>query len=195
MLWFNPPKWSWKLNINNRFIIDDVLLAIWISENIKQEVVRTMDKRDKLPQDKISDILSEKWLDSKQVEQLIIYMNTKNIDDLLVNFTSLKNSKGVSQTKAIMDELDVLWYSEYVEFKASLIRWFDYYDGVVFEIFDNHPDNNRALFGGWRYNWLSKIFIKDNKGNAQGLQKIDIAVVKNVIGSNAGVENILMTLQ
>jgi histidyl-tRNA synthetase len=55
-----------------------------------------------------------------------------------------------------------LWYWEYIEFKSSLIRWFDYYDGVVFEIFDNHPDNNRALFWWGRYNWLSKIFIKDN---------------------------------
>jgi hypothetical protein len=47
-------------------------------------------------------------LDAKQIEQLIVYMNTKNIEDLLVNFASLKNSKGLSQTKAIIDALEVL---------------------------------------------------------------------------------------
>lgn len=162
MLWFNPPKWSWKLNINNRFLIDDVLLIIWISGDIKQEIVRTMDKRDKLPKDAIQEILLEKWLNTRQVEELIKYMNIQNIDDLVAEFWELKDSKGLTQTKAIIDALSALWYFEYIEFKSSLIRWFDYYDGVVFEIFDNHPDNNRALFGGWRYNWLSKIFIKDD---------------------------------
>lgn len=42
------------------------------------------------------------------------------------------------------------------------MRGFDYYDGVVFEIFDHHPDNNRALFGGGRYNGLAGIFGKDS---------------------------------
>ena len=41
---------------------------------------------------------------------------------------------------------------------------------------------------------LTEIVIKENKKAVQGLQKIDINIVKNVIGPNAGVENILMTL-
>ncbi len=41
---------------------------------------------------------------------------------------------------------------------------------------------------------LKEIIVKDNTKKAKGLKKIDINVVKNVIGPNAGVENILMTL-
>lgn len=41
---------------------------------------------------------------------------------------------------------------------------------------------------------LKEIVIKDNKKEAQGITKIDINKVKNVVGPNAGVENILMTL-
>lgn len=29
---------------------------------------------------------------------------------------------------------------------------------MVFEVFDKHPDNNRAMFGGGRYNGLASIF-------------------------------------
>jgi len=29
---------------------------------------------------------------------------------------------------------------------------------MVFEVFDKHPDNNRAMFGGWRYNGLANLF-------------------------------------
>ena len=166
MLWFNPPKWSWKLNINNRFIIDDVLDSIWIwsddKKDIKQEIVRTMDKRDKLPHDSIEEILEEKGLNKTQIKQLVKYMNITNIEDLLSEFSDIKDSKWVKQTQIIINTLNDLGYWEYVEFKSSLIRGFDYYDWVVFEIFDTHPDNNRALFGGGRYNWLSKIFIKDD---------------------------------
>ncbi|MEN8964569.1 MAG: carboxypeptidase-like regulatory domain-containing protein, partial [Polaribacter sp.] len=41
---------------------------------------------------------------------------------------------------------------------------------------------------------LTEIIIKDNKKAAAGIKTIDIATVKNVIGANEGVENILMTL-
>ncbi|HRX63981.1 MAG TPA: histidine--tRNA ligase [Candidatus Absconditabacterales bacterium] len=162
MLGFNPPKGSWILNINNRFIIDEVLLSIGISEDNKQEIVRTMDKRDKLPKDSIQEILIEKGLKKNQVEMLVNYMNTKTLDELIKLFPQIKKSKGVEQTTFIIKTLSDLGYSEYIEFKPSLIRGFDYYDGLVFEIFDIHPDNNRALFGGGRYNGLSSIFIKEN---------------------------------
>ena len=41
---------------------------------------------------------------------------------------------------------------------------------------------------------LDRIVIQDNRKKLQGLKAIDVNVVKNVIGPNAGVENILMTL-
>ena len=52
----------------------------------------------------------------------------------------------------IYDALVALGYGDLVQLKPSLMRGFDYYDGMVFEVFDMHPDNNRALFGGGRYN-------------------------------------------
>ena len=45
-----------------------------------------------------------------------------------------------------------------VLFDASLMRGLDYYTGTVFEVFDTHPDNNRALFGGGRYDGLVSLF-------------------------------------
>jgi len=41
---------------------------------------------------------------------------------------------------------------------------------------------------------LEEIIVKDNKKEAQGITKIDPLKAKNIIGANAGVENILMTL-
>jgi histidyl-tRNA synthetase len=41
------------------------------------------------------------------------------------------------------------------------MRGFDYYTGLVFEIYDTHPDNRRALFGGGRYDNLVGAFGTD----------------------------------
>jgi len=43
-------------------------------------------------------------------------------------------------------------------FDPTLARGFDYYTGVVFEIFDTNPENPRALFGGGRYDGLVALF-------------------------------------
>jgi histidyl-tRNA synthetase len=45
-----------------------------------------------------------------------------------------------------------------VEFDTSVVRGFNYYTGVVFEVFDTHKDNNRSLFGGGRYDNLTALF-------------------------------------
>lgn len=43
-------------------------------------------------------------------------------------------------------------------YDATITRGFDYYTGIVFEIFDTHKDNQRALAGGGRYDTLLSLF-------------------------------------
>jgi histidyl-tRNA synthetase len=45
-----------------------------------------------------------------------------------------------------------------IVFDPSIVRGFDYYTGMVFEVFDTNPLNNRALFGGGRYDNLTAQF-------------------------------------
>lgn len=45
-----------------------------------------------------------------------------------------------------------------VVFDPTLMRGFDYYTDIVFEVFDTHPDNNRSMFGGGRYDGLVTQF-------------------------------------
>jgi len=41
------------------------------------------------------------------------------------------------------------------------MRGFDYYTDIVFEVFDKHPENNRSMFGGGRYDGLVGLFGVD----------------------------------
>ncbi|MDR2524241.1 MAG: histidine--tRNA ligase [Candidatus Nomurabacteria bacterium] len=44
------------------------------------------------------------------------------------------------------------------KYDPTLMRGFDYYTGIVFEVFDNSPENNRSMFGGGRYDGLVGLF-------------------------------------
>ena len=45
-----------------------------------------------------------------------------------------------------------------VVYNVRLMRGFDYYTGIVFEAFDEAPENRRAMFGGGRYDGLVSLF-------------------------------------
>jgi histidyl-tRNA synthetase len=45
-----------------------------------------------------------------------------------------------------------------VQFDVTIMRGFDYYTDIVFEIFDLDPENNRSMLGGGRYDGLVGLF-------------------------------------
>jgi histidyl-tRNA synthetase len=45
-----------------------------------------------------------------------------------------------------------------VVFDPTVVRGFLYYTGIVFEVFDTNPENNRSMFGGGRYDNLVSMF-------------------------------------
>jgi histidyl-tRNA synthetase len=48
-----------------------------------------------------------------------------------------------------------------IVFDANITRGFDYYTGMVFEVYDTNPANPRSLFGGGRYDNLISLFGGD----------------------------------
>lgn len=48
-----------------------------------------------------------------------------------------------------------------ISFDTDIVRGFDYYTGMVFEVNDASPENPRALFGGGRYDGLVTLFGGD----------------------------------
>ncbi|MDD5050467.1 MAG: ATP phosphoribosyltransferase regulatory subunit [Candidatus Pacebacteria bacterium] len=62
--------------------------------------------------------------------------------------------------KNLLDELAKKGIKN-IHFDKSIVRGFDYYTGMVFEVFDTNPENRRALFGGGRYDNLLEMFGVD----------------------------------
>lgn len=159
MLAFHPPAGSFTLFVNHRQLIDAILgEVVQVPDALRVGTVRILDKFVKLPLEKFETLLGEVGLDETAVTKLRQFMQAKTAVQLLEHFPELESNPGYQEVSQLMASLKTLGYADWAVFNPSIIRGFDYYDGMVFEIFDNHPDNNRALFGGGRYNGLANIF-------------------------------------
>jgi len=165
MLEFDPPQESFILAISNRKLIDAVLElagAGELSVEKKTLVVRTLDKWQKLSPEDIDGRLQEAGLDKKAAAVINSFMTADSLEKLEERLPELKDNFGLAETAQALRVLNELGYGDWLEFNPSVIRGFDYYDGLVFEVFDKNPENSRAMFGGGRYNGLAEIFGEKN---------------------------------
>lgn len=157
---FNAPKNSFKIFINHRALIDGFLTELQISTDNKIQTIRIIDKFEKLSPAIFKQELEK--IVSEEVAEKIQKFLSLNSQDLENIFPNLRENTGFKELADLIKILKNLNIESNIVFKPSLVRGFDYYDGLVFEVFDNNPDNLRSLFGGGRYNGLANIFGQQN---------------------------------
>ena len=95
-----------------------------------------------------------------------MYVSLKSISEIEVLFNETFTgenkeeifSQNIQPLKNLFSQLEGLGFKDFVVFDPSIVRGLDYYTDVVFEIFDKHPDNRRAVAGGGAYANLLSIF-------------------------------------
>jgi len=159
MLAFNPPKGSFVASINNRTMVDYILEEeVKVRKDQKVEVVRMLDKWKKLERKDFLEMLKDFGLGDNQISVLVKFVECESKEDLLKKFPSVKTNEGYVELEKTIDTLMDLGYEKWIKFEPSVVRGLDYYTGMVFEIFDTNPKNERSLFGGGRYDGLAGIF-------------------------------------
>jgi histidyl-tRNA synthetase len=159
MFAFNVPQDSFVVKINHRHLIEHFLLeVVWLTLEQKTAMIRLMDKWEKLSREAFIATAQEIWANEKQTQQIVDFLSATHIDALLAVLPALASHPSIGEMTLLMQQLTDLGYGAWITFVPSLMRGFDYYDGLVFEVFDKHPDNNRAMFGWGRYNGLAEIF-------------------------------------
>jgi histidyl-tRNA synthetase len=91
------------------------------------------------------------------LDSLIELLKTKDLTHLP---SGLENHESVVKLKRLMTMLEDSRISN-AKFDISLMRGFDYYTDIVFEVIDTNPENNRSMFGGGRYDGLVGLFGVD----------------------------------
>jgi len=155
---FKAPANSFSLHINDRRLVDQVLTdIIGLKKAQLSAISRILDKFGKLSRSDFTKTLTDLSLDSQQIDTIISFLES-DANNLINNFPKLKDNPGYQNIVQLIGNLKQVPLAESVIFQPSIIRGLDYYDGMVFEVFDNHPENKRSLFGGGRYNGMADLF-------------------------------------
>jgi histidyl-tRNA synthetase len=156
---FGAKRSMYEIRINSRRFINYLLSEyLELDEVESTTVIRLIDRMAKIPKPEfaalleasVRPILREKGV----IPKLLDILNTKEISKLP---KELAKSETLGSLVGLMAMLEADGVTN-ARFDITLMRGFDYYTDVVFECFDLHPDNNRAMFGGGRYDGLMSNF-------------------------------------
>jgi histidyl-tRNA synthetase len=131
---FGATEKDFCLKVGSRTFINSLIADVNLSEENGKALLALLDRRAKIPAEEFDDKLRELGIAKEKLSGDA----PKDIATMIKEFSD----EGLN---------NIVW-------DPSIVRGFAYYTGMVFEVFDMHPDNNRALFGGGRYDNLTAMF-------------------------------------
>jgi histidyl-tRNA synthetase len=156
---FHAKHDMYTIRINSREFINYVMH--WYLEMDEVQIisiVRLIDRMHKMDRadfiTHLDGLCTPSQRENGAVEKLLDVLDSKTIADLP---QLIREHSSIAKMQQLMDSLHAINISNAV-FDITLMRGFDYYNDIVFEVFDTHPDNNRSMFGGGRYDGMVGLF-------------------------------------
>lgn len=147
---FGAKDSDYEIRVNSRAFVN-ALYANYYEMNAEQSLAfqKLTDKKSKISteefQSEYAKLSDKKLLDVNDSSDLTLMKNMPEVKEALeavLNTIDLAKKEGINN----------------IFFDTDIVRGLDYYTGLVFEVKDTDPQNNRALFGGGRYDNLVDIF-------------------------------------
>ena len=157
---------QFEIRLNDRKIMDYVTREVF-ALNVEQanKLSKLIDKKNKLKPEAFEAAVVELFAADPKLkgrdEQFLTLLNSRNFEEFVSRLPETKEEHvGLKEVREVMKGLERLGITN-VRFDQTLMRGFDYYTGVVFEVFDLNPLNRRSVFGGGRYDDLLALFGND----------------------------------
>lgn len=171
---------NFKVKINDRNILKDILLSIGFQQDDINSVCITFDKLNKIGVEGVKSELYGKCFCMESIEKLVSVLINLPLSIDYINPICTKNDS-IKNLKRIISEVGILAEDKYkIEFDLSLVRGQGYYTGTVFEI--ESTDFNDSIAGGGRYDNLIGKFTKENVpavGFSIGFERIYCILMDN----------------
>lgn len=155
---FGAREDMFTVRVNNRQLINQLMSRFLGLDVIgAQMMTRLLDRKNKISPEAFREQAIEIFGSEEAkagLPKLAQLISMRSVDDLP---EELADSPSVQQLRQVMTLLRQKGIGNAM-FDVTLMRGLDYYTGTVFEFFDNSPENNRALFGGGRYDGLVGLF-------------------------------------
>lgn len=146
------------IKVNNRKLINFMMAEYLGLDAVQaQLMIRLFDRKDKISneafRDQAIDIFGEQAAPAG-LGKISTLLSAKNMGELPAE---IRETEAVQEVRELFTLLEQAGVKNAI-FDITLMRGFDYYTGTVFEFFDMHPENKRALYGGGRYDGLVGLF-------------------------------------
>ena len=154
---FGAKDEDFVIHINHRGLINTVLSdELGLDTDTQLKVIHLIDRKKKMEEKEFEQKIAELVPNSTDI--LLHFLNTTDVTHSLADLASkARDSQYVTALQTIIQTLKKRGVENAV-FDSSLVRGFDYYNGMVFEVFDTNKENRRSLFGGGRYDGLTAVF-------------------------------------
>lgn len=179
---FGANSENFEILINDRRFVDFVFEGlIGLEVSLTKKLYKLVDAKNKMPTEKFhSEVnsITGNEIKAKIFNDFVMLSSINEINLFLKKYlkkeylsdrflATLSGSETIDEqiTKNYVKPLTSLFeklkeqdLNSYIKFDPSIVRGLDYYTGIVFEIFDKHPENKRAIAGGGSYANLLQIF-------------------------------------
>lgn len=153
---FNATDDMFTIRISDRQWIDFVMRSyLGLDETRSLAMVKLFDRFEKMDRSSFNEQAADIFGADDATDGInkINSLLVSNIEDLPAEVRGAE----FASIRVVIEELAKRGVTN-VTFDPTLMRGFDYYTGIVFEIFDEAPENRRAMFGGGRYDGLVGLF-------------------------------------
>ena len=146
---FGAQAADYTIRLSHRQLIKLALKQLGFKAPQVPDLLSLIDRRSKLSQTDFQAAYQELGspVELSQLEQLLAIDQPDQLSE------ELKSTQPATQLSQLFQLLQASDMAN-CRLDLSIVRGFDYYSGVIFEIFDNHPDNKRSILGGGRYDNL-----------------------------------------
>jgi histidyl-tRNA synthetase len=156
---FGASSDMYELRINHRGLLDYLLGDfLGLKPAAQHDVSKLIDRLHKMDRStfiaKVDAVITAKQRENGVTEKLLGLLDAKVLKDLPAE---AQKQPAAKELAVLLKQLKASGISN-VSFDSTLMRGFDYYTGIVFEVFDTDPDNNRSMLGGGRYDGLVGLF-------------------------------------
>jgi histidyl-tRNA synthetase len=163
-----------QVRVNSRALLSDLFNRAGIASAHHPALFLALDKRGKVEDAVIADMLAKEGLDAAAVEAAFKVLSIQSFEEALALLgTETPASVELATFFALAADHGI---RDSVTFDISIIRGLGYYTGIVFECFDV-ARQFRAVFGGGRYNNLLTMLGGKPMG-AVGLGFGDVVIVE-----------------
>ena len=170
---FDADESMFKVHINNRRFFNDVIASIAGTDaEGSRRVSKVVDRKNKVTREAYEKEMAELGIDGNKIAQ-IDALYTMSVEQAAA---LCPESRGALELIELFTALKNAGLDKYCVFDFGIIRGLDYYTGTVFEVFDEAPENNRAMFGGGRYDNLVGLFVKNTNVSGVGFGFGDVTL-------------------